>query len=167
MGDPLPAPTWGNTSSSDKQVQYKRDEHNRALLLWLSLLEHLAELRSLPLRFDGLAFSQPPVQRWIVQESATAHKEGLVERISEMVTVPFPEERIACAQALVQLFDVENDWGHLVNSVDPALWSAPVGGKSCHTDFNLHSATVAAVNVHVRGLSNHDALGPRINDLFL
>ena len=59
---------------------------------------------------------------------------------------------------LVEVADVQQDLGHLVDSVVTALRSGAVAGDTVHVDADLHTAAVAAIDAAVRRLGGDDEL---------
>src|ERR1019366_429377 len=107
------------------------------------------------LRLPG---GQPPVQveAGLVRDGAERRRGGLHLGDRDRA---LPEERVR-AQPLVQLLDLERDAGDLVDGVVPALGRRAVAAAPLDLDADLHAAPVAAVDVEVRGLGDHDELRP-------
>ena len=59
---------------------------------------------------------------------------------------------------LVEVADVQQDLGHLVDGVVTALRSGAVAGDTVHVDADLHTAAVAAIDAAVRRLGGDDEL---------
>jgi hypothetical protein len=88
----------------------------------------------------------------MVQLSATAQREGEVERISATVTDPLPRKGSAvCGEGVVVALDVGEDGGHLVDGVDAALGRRAVGGAPLGAHLDLHAAAVTAVDARSVG----------------
>ena len=64
----------------------------------------------------------------------------------------------AVGGVLVQVADVENDLGHLVDGVVAALGSGAVAADAVHVHADLHAAAVTAVDAAVGGLGGDDEL---------
>ena len=65
-------------------------------------------------------------------------------------------QRLRRRQTLVELLDVLDDVGHLVDGVDAALGGRAVAGDALGLDFDLHAAAVAVVDLQAGRLGRDD-----------
>ena len=65
---------------------------------------------------------------------------------------------VVAGVVLVEVADVQDDLGHLVDGVVAALGSGAVAGDAVHVHADLHAAAVAAVDAAVGGLGGDDEL---------
>ena len=71
-------------------------------------------------------------------------------------------ERLRRRQALVELLDVLDDVGHLVDGVDAALGGRAVAGDALGLDFDFHAAAVAVVDLQAGRLGRDDDFGAQL-----